>query len=311
MALVEDVLRGDLLSLGRAISLVENGLPEGRSLLDAVSPRVGGALRIGLTGPPGVGKSTAVDEMCVVYRARGETVAVIAVDPTSPFTGGALLGDRVRMVKSSEGDHVFVRSMASRGAAGGLSRTTQDAADLLDASGRTVVLFETVGVGQSEIEVSTAADAVIVLLSPESGDGVQAMKSGLLEVADLIVINKADRGGADRLEHDLRTAFELGLKSRRDVPILTAEAVRGKGIPELVAAVDAFIAGRRASGEFQERRRRNLETRIRRIAEFLVQQDLWGSNGAAGRVRAAADRVLARAQSPYQGAEQVLKESSR
>jgi LAO/AO transport system kinase len=308
---MEDLLRGDPLSLGKAISLVENGLPEGRALLDAVSGRVGSALRVGLTGPPGVGKSTAVDEMCAVYRTRGEKVAVIAVDPTSPFTGGALLGDRVRMVKSSESDQVFVRSMASRGAAGGLSRATQDAADLLDASGRTVILFETVGVGQSEIEVSAAADCVVVLLSPESGDGVQAMKSGLLEVADLIVINKADRGGADRLEHDLRTAFELGLKSRRDVPILTAEAVRGKGIPELVAAVDAFVAARRASGAFQERRRRNLETRIRRIAEFLVQQDLWGSNGAAGKVRAAADRVLAREQSPYQGAEQLLKESSR
>jgi len=311
MALAGEVLQGGFLALGKAISLVENGLPEGRRVLDAVAHRVGGALRIGITGPPGVGKSTAVDEISAVYRARGEKLAVIAVDPTSPFTGGALLGDRVRMVKTSESDQVFVRSMASRGVAGGLARAAQDAADLLDAAGRSVILFETVGVGQSEIEVSAATDCVIVMLSPESGDGVQAMKSGLLEIADLIVINKADRGGAERLEHDLRTAFELGLRSRRDVPILLAEAARGKGIPEIAAAADAFVAAGRASGRFQERRRRNLEARIRRIAEHLVQQDLWGSNGAEGRLRAAAERVLAREQSPYQGAEQVLKESGR
>src|SRR5688572_10899635 len=191
MALADDVLRGEALALARAISLVENGAPEGRTLLDALSPRAGKALRIGLTGPPGVGKSTTVDELSAVYRARGEKVGVIAVDPTSPFTGGALLGDRVRMTKASEGDGVFVRSMASRGVSGGLARATQDAADLLDASGRTLILLETVGVGQSEIEISRAADVVIVMLSPESGDGVQAMKSGVLEIADLVAINKA------------------------------------------------------------------------------------------------------------------------
>jgi LAO/AO transport system kinase len=311
MAMAEQVLHGDFLALGKAISLVENGLPEGRALLDAVAPRVGAALRVGITGPPGVGKSTTVDELSTVYRGRGEKVAVVAVDPTSPFTGGALLGDRVRMVKSSESDAVFVRSMASRGVAGGLARATQDAADLLDAAGRSVILIETVGVGQSEIEVSGATDCVLVMLSPESGDGVQAMKSGLLEIADLIVINKADRGGADRLEHDLRTAFELGLKSRRDIQILLTEAVRGKGIPEVAAAIDAWVAARKASGAFAQRRRRNLEVRIRRIAEFLVQQDLWGSNGSAGKLAAAADRVLAREQSAYQGAEQLVREALR
>ncbi|HYF00894.1 MAG TPA: methylmalonyl Co-A mutase-associated GTPase MeaB, partial [Planctomycetota bacterium] len=151
MGLADDVLRGDALALGRAISLVENGAAEGRALLDALAPRAGKALRIGLTGPPGVGKSTTVDELANLYRARGEKVGVIAVDPTSPFTGGALLGDRVRMTKVAEGEGVFVRSMASRGLSGGLARATQDAADLLDASGRGVILLETVGVGQSEI----------------------------------------------------------------------------------------------------------------------------------------------------------------
>jgi LAO/AO transport system kinase len=311
MPAAEDVLRGDFLALSRAISLVESGSAEGRALLEAVHGKVGTARRIGLTGPPGVGKSTTVDQLAVHYGARGEKVGIIAVDPSSPYTGGALLGDRVRMARVAESKGVFMRSMATRGVSGGIARATHDAADLLDASGRTLILLETVGVGQSEIEVSKAADCVVVLLSPESGDGVQAMKSGLLEIADLIVINKADRGGADRLEHDLRTAFELGLRSRRDVPILTAEAVRGKGIPEIVAAVDAFVAARRASGAFQERRRRNMEARIRRIAEFLVQQDLWGSNGAAGRVRAAAERVLARERSPYQGAAELVREAAR
>lgn len=311
MPLSDDVLRGDFLAISRAISQVENGAPEAREVLDALSPRVGGALRIGLTGPPGVGKSTTVDELTAAFLARGEKVAIVAVDPTSPFTGGALLGDRIRMSKMAEGGRVFMRSMATRGTSGGLARTTQDAADLLDAAGRTVILIETVGVGQSEIEISRAADCVIVMLSPESGDGVQAMKSGLLEIADIIAINKADRGGADRLEHDLKTAFELGLRSRRDIPIVITEAIRGKGIPELVAAVDSLIAGRKASGAFADRRRENMEDRIKQIAEFLIQRNLWNSNGAGRKVAAAAESVLARRQSPYQGAQELVREVLR
>jgi LAO/AO transport system kinase len=311
MALVDNVLKGDFVSLGRAISLVEDGAAAGRKLIDAVTGRVGKAVRIGVTGPPGVGKSTAADELAAVYRARGERVGIISVDPTSPFTGGALLGDRVRMSRTAKAGEVFMRSMATRGAGGGLARATQDAADLLDASGRTLILIETVGVGQSEIDISRAADCVVVILSPESGDGIQAMKSGLLEVADLIAVNKADRGGADRLQQDLRSAFELGLRSRADTPILLLEAFRGKGIPELAAAIDGFVAGRRSTGSFDERRRQNMELRIRQIAEYLVRANLWGLEGAVQRIRDTVERVLAQKQSPYEAAEALVSEAFR
>lgn len=311
MPLAHEVLRGDFLALGRAISMVESGSSEGRQILESVSGSVGRAVRVGITGPPGVGKSTTIDELCAAYRTRGEKVAVIAVDPTSPFTGGALLGDRIRMIKNAEDDGVFMRSMATRGTSGGLARATQDAADLLDAAGRTVILLETVGVGQSEVEVSRASDCVLVMLSPESGDGIQAMKSGVLEIADILVINKADRTGADRLEHDLRTAFELGLRSRREIPILLTEANRGKGIPELMAAIDGFLVARRATGAFQERRQRNLENRIKGIAEFLIQKDLWESEGSQKKVEESVRRVMAGGLSPYAAARQLLDEVLR
>jgi LAO/AO transport system kinase len=309
MKQASEVFSGDHRAMARAITAVENGTPEGRALLEEIAPKLGAARRIGVTGPPGVGKSTTVDAITRVIREGGEKVGVIAVDPTSPFTGGALLGDRIRMNRMADDAGVFMRSMATRGAAGGLSRATQDAADILDASGCGTVIIETVGVGQSEVEIARAADVVLVLLSPESGDGIQAMKSGLMEIADIIVINKADRPGADKIEHEIRAAMELGLKSRRDTPIHLTEAFRGKGIPELVARFDAFLADRKKDGRFEERRRENMKRRLRTIAEFMVHRSLWESDGAAERLARLAEAVLNRTRSSYAAAEELVSEA--
>ncbi|MBI4566300.1 MAG: methylmalonyl Co-A mutase-associated GTPase MeaB [Planctomycetes bacterium] len=307
---MDGVKQGDPRSVSRAISAVENGTLEGRALLDETASLVGRALRIGITGPPGVGKSTTIDALVQVRRGRRERVGVIAVDPTSPFTGGALLGDRIRMAKSVEDDGVFVRSMATRGCTGGLSRATQDAADVLDASGFSTILIETVGVGQAEVEIARATDCTIVILSPESGDGIQAMKSGLMEIADILVINKADRAGADKLEHDIRSAFGLRPESvRRDVPILLTEAYRGQGIPELSAAIDTYVAEREKDGRFEARREENLRARLRGLAEYLIQRSLWEEDGAGSRLESLAREVLNHARTSYQAAELLVKEA--
>ena len=308
MNLLEGVRKGDPLSVSRAISAAENGTPDGRKLLDDMAPLVGRAIRIGFTGPPGVGKSTTIDALVQVVRSKGERVGVIAVDPTSPFTGGALLGDRIRMGKSTEDAGVFMRSMATRGSTGGLSRATQDAADILDASGVARILIETVGVGQSEVEIARAADLTVVILSPESGDGIQAMKSGILEIADLVLINKADRMGADKLEQDLRGAFDLRPSRREaDIPILHSVAFQGKGIPELLDAMDLILAERRNRGVFEERRQANMVKRLRNLAEYMIERDLW--NGAGGKLESMAKDVLNHSRTSYQAAEVLVREA--
>jgi LAO/AO transport system kinase len=308
--LIDGVKKGDALAVSRAISAAENGTPEGRALLDAIAPLVGRAVRMGFTGPPGVGKSTTIDALVQVLRSKGDKVGVIAVDPTSPFTGGALLGDRIRMGKSTEDPGVFMRSMATRGTTGGLSRATQDAADVLDASGVSRLLIETVGVGQSEVEIARAADVTVVILSPESGDGIQAMKSGILEIADLVLINKADRMGADKLEQDLRGAFDLRPNRRdADIPILHSEAFRGKGIPELLAAIDQYVDARRKDGAFERRRQANMIRRLRSLAEYMIERNLWEEDGAGGRLESMAKDVLNHARTSYQAAELLVREA--
>ena len=233
--LLTDLLAGRTAALARAISLVENGRPGFEELLAALHPRLGQAHRIGITGPPGAGKSTLTMQLTKAYRARGEQVGVVAVDPTSPFTGGALLGDRIRMEDVALDEGVFIRSMATRGSLGGLATSTREVCDVLDAAGFDRILVETVGVGQSELAVSGMADSTVLVLVPESGDGIQMLKSGIMEIGDIFVVNKADRAGADKLRQEIEVT--LGIRrgnAFRNVPAhhgikaVTPSAARGR-----------------------------------------------------------------------------------
>lgn len=270
--LPQAVLRGDRVALARAISRIENEAPESVAILDAAFPRSGRAYRIGITGPPGAGKSTLVTRLALAYRRRGETVAIVAVDPTSPFSGGALLGDRVRMGELSGDGGIFIRSMATRGSLGGLAVTTAQVCDVLDAAGFARILIETVGVGQSELEVAQTADTTAVVLVPESGDGVQAMKAGLMEIGDLFVINKADREGADRGALAVRSALELReATSDWSPPVLMTVASEGTGVDEVLDALEGHLEWLRRHGGLDRRRRQRLEQRLR----DLLRDQLW------------------------------------
>ena len=234
----EQIRAGDPRSLARAISIIENGAPESRELLKALFPFTGKARVIGLTGAPGAGKSTLVDQLAREYRKQDRKIGIIAVDPTSPYTGGAILGDRIRMQAHHADQGIFIRSMATRGFLGGLARTTADVASVLDASGKDNVLIETVGVGQDEIDIVRLADVTVVILVPGMGDDVQTIKAGIMEIADIFVINKSDREGADRVEREIRSMQSLAMrKDNWTPPIVKTVATDGKGIPELAATI--------------------------------------------------------------------------
>ncbi|MFC1706138.1 methylmalonyl Co-A mutase-associated GTPase MeaB [Planctomycetota bacterium] len=298
--------RLSLRAIARAITWIENGEPEARGLLDAVYRKLGHAYRVGITGPPGGGKSTLTAAMTRLLRERSRTVGIVAVDPTSPFSGGALLGDRVRMSTVATDPGVFIRSMAARGSLGGLAHTTGEVSDLLDATGFDLVLIETVGVGQSEVDIAEAADTTLVVLSPEAGDAVQAMKAGLMEIADIFVVNKADRDGAEKMMRTIRAMLELGPKGDWDPPVLLTQAQRGDGVREILEALSRHRSHLETQGLLESRRRDRVEARLR----GLVQERLWvlfrDTLGEASPLARWTARVAAGEAAPYRAVEAMI-----
>ena len=307
--LVALTCQGDVRAVARLISLVEDASPRLREAMAALAPYAGRAQVIGLTGAPGVGKSTTTTALIGEFRRRGRKVAVLAVDPSSPFSGGALLGDRVRMQEHATDPGVYIRSMASRGHLGGLAWSTPQVLRVLDAAGFDVVLVETVGVGQSEVEVAATADSVVVLLAPGMGDGIQAAKAGILEIGDVYAVNKADRDGADNTVRELRTVLAMGQRAPATgevpawmPPVVKTVASAGDGVVELVEALDAHTAWLAASGELAARRRRRAAAEIRAIA-------MAGLGQRMDRVRAdaLAERVAAGELDPYAAADELVR----
>ncbi|MHA3701402.1 methylmalonyl Co-A mutase-associated GTPase MeaB [Jatrophihabitans sp. YIM 134969] len=312
-ALVEGARRGERRAIARLLTLVEQvdgAGPDARRAADLLAPHAGSARVVGLTGPPGVGKSTSTSALVGVLRARGDTVAVLAVDPSSPFSGGALLGDRIRMGEHASDDGVYIRSLASRGRLGGLAAAVPQALRVLDAAGFDVVLVETVGVGQAEVEIASLADTTIVLLAPGLGDGVQAAKAGILEVADVYVVNKADRDGADVVARELRQVLAMARDHDPEVwraPIVKTVASQGRGVDDVLAALDAHAAWlRRGDGSgLAARRAARAEVEVEALVQDVVHARLLAARGPDGLSRAAV-AVAAGELSPFTAADRLL-----
>jgi LAO/AO transport system kinase len=305
--LTERLLEGDRRALARAISLVENDDPEGWALVREVYPKTGNARIVGFTGPPGVGKSTLIGRLIEQARARDRQIAVLSIDPSSPFTKGALLGDRIRLSDHFLDRGVFIRSMASRGSLGGLSEATLQAALLMDASGKDDVFLETVGVGQAEVDIIDHADTVVLVLMPGSGDSIQALKAGVMEIPDVIVVNKSDHPLTDTMVREIRGVLSLGPQEGWRVPILKTEASRGEGIEELAEKIGEHHAFIREQGTLAERRRRNLMNEVLGLATARLRRRLEAQVHDDESVQELLDEVVARRLDPASAAAKLLE----
>lgn len=305
--LIEEVLSGSQAAAARLISLVEDGDPEGYAALRRLHPRTGRAYVVGVTGPPGAGKSTLVDALTRTLRRQGKTIAIVAVDPTSPFTGGAILGDRIRMQDHATDAGVFVRSMATRGSLGGLAPATTDVVKVLDAIGYDLVFIETVGAGQAEVDVVGAADTVAIVLVPGLGDTVQTIKAGIMEIGDLFVVNKADHGDPDRTVAEVKTM--LGLNPQRDgwrPPALKTVATSGDGVDAVLGAIDEHRRYLEEGGRLEEKRRIRRRAEILRVVELRARDRALEAVRRSGRLDDLARRVHAGELDPYAAADQIL-----
>ncbi len=302
----DKLFAGDRISIARSISAIENEQDGVGQLLMDVFRKTGHGYRIGITGPPGAGKSTITNKLAQYYRQQGQKVGIIAVDPTSPFTGGALLGDRVRMSDVELDPGVFIRSMASRGSLGGLSKKAIEAADVLDAAGKDIVIMETVGVGQSELDIAGAVDTTVVVLVPESGDSIQAMKAGLMEIADFFVMNKADRAGADQAIMSIKMILTFRKESNWTPDVVKCIANDGTGIPEIAAKIAEHRAFLDSEGRLQLKRRTRLEDRIRDIVADRLRVDFW-SRERRELLSSKMEAVMQLQSNPYDLAEELIR----
>ncbi len=309
---VEEIRAGNLRALSRAITAVENRTADSHALLKALFAHSGRARVVGLTGSPGAGKSTLVDALAGEYRRRRKTVGIIAIDPTSPYTGGAILGDRIRMQSHTGDNGTFIRSMATRGALGGLSSTTADVATVMDAAGRDLVLIETVGVGQDEINIVRLADITIVILVPGMGDDVQSIKAGIMEIADIFVINKSDRDGAERVEREIRAMQSLS--QRHDSwtpPVVKTVASTGAGVQELAAAIDQYEEFLLTSELGRERRLANWRNRLREMLRDEVLRQIVSQAFTDEAVSRYAEQVASQQRDPYSLIGEIVGELAR
>jgi LAO/AO transport system kinase len=305
--LAQRLLSGDRRALARAITLVENNDPQGWEVVREIYPHTGKAAVIGFTGPPGAGKSTLLAEVTKLERARDRSVAVLSIDPSSPFSKGALLGDRIRLSDHFLDPGVFIRSMANRGALGGMSEAALQTALLMDASGRDLVLLETVGVGQAEVDVIDHADTVVLVLMPGSGDSIQALKAGVMEIPDVIVVNKAEHPLTDAMVREIKGVLALGPRDGWRVPVMRTRAVTGEGVEELLAKLAEHRAYIEAEGTLSDRRRRNLQSEVLAIAEQRLRRELEAAVADDPEFQKLLERVAARELDPASAAAEILE----